>query len=60
MRCTFEGSSCGSRGSRDAGALVKGVGIAFELLVTAAADLAKDLGVRLVALGAMLSNVGLL
>lgn len=39
-----------------AGAVVKGVGIAVELLLTAAADLVKDLGVRLVGLGAILAE----
>lgn len=53
MRWTLEGSSWGRRGSRHAGAVVKGVGMAVELLVTAAAGLVKDLGVRLVGLGAI-------
>lgn len=53
IRCTFEGSSWGRRGWRAAGAVVKGVGIAVELLVTAAAGLVKDFAVRLLALGAI-------
>jgi hypothetical protein len=47
MRWTRAGSSCGSRGWRAAGAFVKGVGIAFEFVLTAAAGLANDLAERL-------------
>jgi hypothetical protein len=47
MRWTLAGSSCGSRGWRAAGAVVKGVGMAFEFVLTAAAGLAKDLAARL-------------
>jgi hypothetical protein len=47
MRCTLEGSSCGSSGWRAAGAVVKGVGMASELVSTAAAGLAKDFAARL-------------
>lgn len=53
MRWTFEGSSWGSSGWRSAGAVVNGVGIAVEFSLTAAADLAKDLGPRFVAFCAM-------
>lgn len=49
MRWTLDGSSCGSSGCRAAGAVVKGVGIAVEVVFTSAADLVNDLGVRLVA-----------
>jgi hypothetical protein len=47
MRWTLEGSSCGSSGWRAAGAVVKGVGMALELVLTAAAGLAKDFAARL-------------
>jgi hypothetical protein len=47
MRWTRAGSSWGSRGWRAAGAVVKGVGIAFEFDLTAAAGLAKDFAERL-------------
>lgn len=47
IRWTFEGSSCGSSGWRAAGAVVNGVGMAFELVLTAAAGLAKDFAARL-------------
>jgi hypothetical protein len=47
MRWTRAGSSWGSRGWRPAGAVVKGVGIAFEFDLTAAAGLAKDFAERL-------------
>jgi hypothetical protein len=40
--------------------VVKGAGMALVLLFTAAADLAKDLAVRLVGLGAILACLGLL
>lgn len=56
MRWTLDGSSWGRRGWIAAGAVVKGVGIAVELLLTAAADLVKDLGVRLVGLGAIVGR----
>lgn len=45
IRWTLEGSSCGSSGWRAAGAVVKGVGM--ELVLTAAAGLAKDFAARL-------------
>lgn len=47
IRWTLEGSSCGSSGWRLAGAVVKGVGMALELVLTAAAGLAKDFAARL-------------
>ena len=47
IRWTFEGASCGSSGWRAAGAVVNGVGMAFELVLTAAAGLAKDFAARL-------------
>ena len=47
IRWTLEGSSCGSSGWRAAGAVVKGVGMALELVLTAAAGLAKDFAARL-------------
>jgi hypothetical protein len=47
IRWTLSGSSCGSRGWRAAGAVVKGVGMAFEFVLTAAAGLAKDFAARL-------------
>lgn len=47
IRWTLEGSSCGSNGWRAAGAVVNGVGMAFELVLTAAAGLAKDFAARL-------------
>ena len=43
----MEGSSWGSSGWRAAGAVVNGVGMAFELVLTAAAGLAKDFAARL-------------
>lgn len=46
-RWTFSGSSWGRKGCRDAGAVVNGVGIALELVLTAAAGLANDLAARL-------------
>ena len=46
-RWTLEGSSCGSKGWRDAGAVVKGVGMALEFVLTAAAGLANDFAARL-------------
>lgn len=58
-RWTRAGSSCGSSGCRAAGAVVKGAGMALVLLFTAAADLAKDLAVRLVGLGAILVDLDL-
>lgn len=47
IRWTLEGSSWGSSGWRAAGAVVNGVGMAFELVLTAAAGLAKDFAARL-------------
>jgi hypothetical protein len=55
---TREGSSCGRMGWRAAGAVVKGVGMALELVLTAAAGLAKDFAARL--LTAMVDSVLLL
>lgn len=54
-RWTFEGSSCGRRGWRAAGAVVNGVGMASELVLTAVAGLANDFAARL--LTAMLGYV---
>jgi hypothetical protein len=56
-RWTLAGSSCGRSGCRAGGAVVKGAGMALVLVFTAAADLAKDLAVRLVGLGAILKCV---
>ena len=47
IRCTLEGSSWGRSGWRAAGAVVKGVGMALELVLTAAAGLANDFAARL-------------
>ena len=46
-RWTLEGSSCGRNGWRDAGAVVNGVGMALEFVLTATAGLAKDFAARL-------------
>lgn len=56
-RWTFSGSSWGRKGCRAAGAVVNGVGMALELVLTAAAGLAKDLAARL--LTAILSYAAL-
>lgn len=59
-RWTRAGSSCGRSGCNAAGAVVKGAGMALVLLFTAAADLAKDLAVRLGGILACVLGRGLL